>query len=524
LLVDLMLAASVAMQIAAAVLLVRYRKAREWLWVWIFLGLAVLLTLSSHLVLYFERLQHGHGATLLEAGFSLAGTAALLVAIGLVAPRLRSITRSREALRRSEERWERLVGSIRDVVFEIDTEGRYTGVFGGWLEEVGATAEDFVGRRPEDVFVPETAAVFSQAMAAALAGEASSSESRVEMPWGLAHYHTSLAPIHDASGTIIGAVGVARDMSSVRETERSLASEKAFAEMLIETANVLVVRVDAEGIVRLINQTAEEVTGYSRDELLGRDWFDVMMPRHVYPRAWEEFQASRAAGEVSGGSAKARGSRVYAIITKSGAERAVSWQYTDIFEDGEFAGRIAYGIDITESRRRAKELKHLATHDTLTGLPNRRSFENAVERAVARAHRGSPSALLFIDIDNFKMCNDTHGHAFGDRVLRDIGRMLQLQVREPDMVARIGGDEFGILLDGADLEDARIIAERVCVGMSGVDSKDVELDLSCGIASMDDSGGFEDFYTGADTAMYVAKGSDERVVVYEPGLTPRRSR
>lgn len=128
--------------------------------------------------------------------------------------------------------------------------------------------------------------------------------------------------------------------------------------------------------------------------------------------------------------------------------------------------------------------------------------------------------MLFIDVDDFKLCNDTHGHTFGDAILTEIARVLHRQVREPDLVARLGGDEFAALLEGASVGDARVVAERMREGVVRMaEQHGTRLDLSIGVMSMDGDADYERVLSGADTAMYASKRSGGGVVVYEPEST-----
>ena len=117
--------------------------------------------------------------------------------------------------------------------------------------------------------------------------------------------------------------------------------------------------------------------------------------------------------------------------------------------------------EMTERKQAEVQLKYLATHDYLTGIPNRYSFEKSLKKAVAKAKRGEKSALLFIDIDNFKLVNDTKGHAVGDDLLISVANAIMKHLRESDYLARLGGDEFGVLLEGVTVDEARIVAEKL---------------------------------------------------------------
>lgn len=175
-------------------------------------------------------------------------------------------------------------------------------------------------------------------------------------------------------------------------------------------------------------------------------------------------------------------------------------------------------IDLTERRQREEQLAYMATHDSLTGLPNRRMFEHTLERAVSRAKRGTVSALLVLDIDNFKSYNDALGHLEGDQALANFALLLQRHVRAGDLLARIGGDEFAVLFEGTAVEEAVDIAERMRVAASHEEfvahARVHELSLSAGLVPVDGTRDGRAVFDLADAAMYRAKeqGRDQVVV------------
>lgn len=172
-----------------------------------------------------------------------------------------------------------------------------------------------------------------------------------------------------------------------------------------------------------------------------------------------------------------------------------------------------------------KELQFLATHDFLTGLPNRYFLELNLKRALARARRGRQSALLFLDLDNFKLINDTLGHGAGDRALRFIVELLRKNLREGDLLARVGGDEFAVLLEGSSYEEAKIIAERLrrIVDETPVtlEGHTFNLSLSIGITLLDEKMDIQKILGRADAALYAAKESGGNTcVVVRPEEDP----
>ena len=169
--------------------------------------------------------------------------------------------------------------------------------------------------------------------------------------------------------------------------------------------------------------------------------------------------------------------------------------------------------DITDSKRlevalreHADESDRLATHDSLTGVGNRRAFMVALDRAVALAGRGTSSAMLFMDVDGFKRCNDERGHAFGDEVLISVASLLKNEVREVDLVARIGGDGYAALLAGTDETGALEVAKRMRASVEALGVEiGIPIDLSVGIAGV-----------GADvSAVHVLSTADQRMYEYK---------
>ncbi len=172
-------------------------------------------------------------------------------------------------------------------------------------------------------------------------------------------------------------------------------------------------------------------------------------------------------------------------------------------------------------REQEKQLGFLATHDQLTGLPNRRLLENALKKGVARARRGKPSTFMMMDLDNFKVVNDTMGHTIGDKVLVAFTRLLQEHLREYDLLARIGGDEFALLLDSEDINEAKAIADRICQTIEEqrfvFDNHSFHLGLSIGLVLIDGNHDQGTLLSQADTAMYTAKRQGRnRAVLYYP--------
>ncbi|MCL6638493.1 MAG: EAL domain-containing protein [Firmicutes bacterium] len=179
--------------------------------------------------------------------------------------------------------------------------------------------------------------------------------------------------------------------------------------------------------------------------------------------------------------------------------------------------------DITERKRIEEQLKYLATHDSLTNIPNRFFLEETLKRSVAKAKRGQKSALLLIDLDNFKLVNDLLGHAAGDEMLITLVKILKNNLREGDLLARLGGDEFAVLIEGASVEEALHVAEKL---RRVIDEEEIRLamseaafnlSLSIGVAIIDGTLDYQKLLSRADTALYSAKDEGRnKVVLLDP--------
>jgi len=168
--------------------------------------------------------------------------------------------------------------------------------------------------------------------------------------------------------------------------------------------------------------------------------------------------------------------------------------------------------DVTDRKKAEQRLQHDALHDALTGLPNRVLFLDRLDQAIRRAQRSTPAAaaaVLFLDLDRFKLVNDSLGHQVGDELLKAVARRLESAVRPPDTVARLGGDEFTVLLDGvSDVHEAALVAERVHATLKTpfeIDDRDLHIDASIGIALADANAAPDTVLRDADVAMYRAK-------------------
>lgn len=296
--------------------------------------------------------------------------------------------------------------------------------------------------------------------------------------------------------------------AETRRVEAALRFERDRAQRYLDVAATIIVVVDNAGRIELVNRKGCDIIGREEADLIGEDWIDLSMPEH------ERVAARRVFTQLVSGELDSVEEFETSVIAADGDVRTIAWHTTLLRDgDGRIMGTLAAGDDVTERRRSEQQIAYLAYHDALTGLPNRILLEEHLTLALARTRRTQDElTLLHIGVDNFKLVNDSLGHAAGDDLLRRLAARLQESVRATDLLARVGGDEFLLLL--ADVpEDAGAVAERVAAQIIDalaepflLGGAEFQVTASIGIAAAPrDSYDAETLLNHADSAMYQAK-------------------
>ena len=287
-----------------------------------------------------------------------------------------------------------------------------------------------------------------------------------------------------------------RTMLDSRAAEIKL-SENEVAHMTLDSIGEAVLRMDLKENVKYLNQVAEKMTGWFREEAHGRPVAEVL-----------RFIDGASRTPVSSVASCTN----CILVRRDGSEVGVERITTLIHEhDGSITGAIMAFRDVTAARAKSLEMSHLAQHDVLTGLPNRVLFNDRLTQAIALADRqGKQLAVMFVDLDHFKKINDSLGHEIGDKLLRSVGERLRACVRRSDTVSRLGGDEFVVLLSQVEhAEDAAISARKTLRALTAphlIDGKSLDINVSIGVSTYPiDGQDAESLINRADNAMYEAK-------------------
>ncbi len=393
------------------------------------------------------------------------------------------------------------------LILVFDTELRFVRTAGQALERLGDPDSFCEGRLLVDALPAELWRAIAPLLRSALAGE-----TRTREIWTAGQRHcvmVDIGPLRvrgaggDADGAVAGGIAVVLDITARRRAELLAPRPESYFEEHIERLERSPIGtglLDSEGRWLLVNRALCDITGYTGDELIGRRLDGIVHPEDAGNDS--EQRRRLLAGEIPAFSVEKRyfdaaGETVSAIVSMSLVRD----------RDGTPLNYVAQLHDVSERKRLEENLRGLGDHDPLTGLRNRRLFGHDLKLQVARSRRyGEVAGLMLIDVDAFRRVNDRHGERAGDEALEAIARALTRRLRETDLVARLGADQFAVLLPHIDEEGLAVVAEGLSrvIAACGVDVGDDFLhpSASIGFTLVDEHvASAEDALLAADRAM-----------------------
>jgi diguanylate cyclase (GGDEF)-like protein/PAS domain S-box-containing protein len=388
---------------------------------------------------------------------------------------------------------------------------------------VGVDRGELIGRRLADLVPPEYSELVSENIQRRLAGDSAAERYEIDMvglQGQMARLEIASTPIEYDKGRALLITGVEILPTMTAQTLRLPAELGAEPPSLaLDSLAEAIIATDKDGRINYMNPAAEQLTGSALTAATGKILEEILSLVDETDRRLLSDPVHQA---LTTGAPVNLSRRALMLSRANGSERSIELSASPIRNSArELVGAVVMLHDVTEMRGLTRQMSYQAAHDALTGLVNRREFERRLEEAIESGHRGDGQHVLsYLDLDRFKLVNDTSGHLAGDSMLREVAKLLRDAVRDSDTVGRLGGDEFGILLVGCPLEKARQIADDVCraVGDHRFVWRDKIFNIGASIGLVEisrESGTLEELLAAADTACYVAKRQGTgRVVVY----------
>lgn len=319
----------------------------------------------------------------------------------------------------------------------------------------------------------------------------------------------------DENGTVLRAVGTDTDITRIKTVEHELAAEKERLRVTLEAMADGMIATDEKGCVTYVNAAAERLIGYSDAEARGIRVDTIFPLRHAGSDLPAECPARICL--LEGRAVEAEDEVV--LTSQDGVSRDIRCTASPVISGGRIEGAVLVFQDVSQSRALQRQLAHSASHDDLTGLPNRGAFDRALAAAIASAQgNGRRHSLLYIDLDRFKPVNDTAGHAAGDALLKQVAQTIRGACRDHDFAARIGGDEFAVVLHDCPLTNGMMVAQKIvrAIGALAFDWVDrtYSIGASVGVTAVTGQPASALGFLGeADAACYAAKGSGRGTAV-----------
>jgi len=405
-------------------------------------------------------------------------------------------------LRESEERYVDIFDNTSDLIQCIAPDGRFLYTNRTWRETMGYGEEEVQSLSLLDVLHPDSMVCCQDRFQRLLQGDTLSCITfKFVAKSGETIYLLGDCGSIIKEGGAISTRGIFKNVTDTVRAQEALRITEARYQSLYENAPDIYTTINADGEILSINHAAAPMIGYEVGELIGESASKAIHPedqRAVFACIERQFRNPDAENDIE-----------YRMIRKDGS---ILWVHQRVtLEPGVDEPRLLVVCrDVTDKRNLEAQLAYQASHDALTNLINRREFERRLQRVLSGDTDSTDRhALCFLDLDQFKIINDTCGHVAGDELLRQIAALLEGQIRARDTLARLGGDEFAILMEHASLDKAALLAEKIRATVAGFQfhwrSQRFSLGVSIGVVSIQPGQSIFDAVNRADMACYNAK-------------------
>jgi diguanylate cyclase (GGDEF)-like protein/PAS domain S-box-containing protein len=419
--------------------------------------------------------------------------------LGVFMHEVTELDASQEQLRQSEQMLRSITENLPTLIGKVDRQGRFAFLNSRSLEFFRMPAEKLLGQSVRTAYSEDDYAKIEAHVDAALAGRRASFESEVVNAGGTSHYHAAFVPQFDEANNPDGFLAMAFDISSRRRSELAQRDSEERLRTITDNVPVLISYVDRDLRYQFANAMYKDWLGVASKDMLGRTVAEVF---------GDDYYAARASSiaQAMGGNM----SSIEVSVHRKGHERILNSTYMPHYRDGAIVGVYVLATDATAARSHERKLLALANADPLTNLPNRRMFEFHLVKALALARRQQTCvALMYLDLDDFKRINDTHGHAAGDAVLVEFGRRVAATLRESDLLARLAGDEFTVVLEAVDsIASCEMVARKIHQALHApflYRGAALTISASIGVALGDGAVSQASLGAQADAALYAAK-------------------
>ncbi len=393
-----------------------------------------------------------------------------------------------------------ILRALPEIIILLDSKGNYLDIITSNSDDLVDQKENLVKKNVRDILPAAEAEKFINICSSSFKeGEVKNFEYSLWIDGQQKFFNalfSAVEPEHKIGKVVVASI---RNITDLKETERRLKEQKAYFEQLFNNSTEAISLMDNNHCVIKVNKKFEELFGYTEEEIKGYNLDDFLLPDEIESTGRHYTEKVKRGEKVTDETVRK---------SKDGKKIDVFLQGFPINLSNGQIGIYALYTDISQRKKKEREIKYLSFHDEMTGLYNRRYFENELERL--ESSRKLPVAVVIGDLDGLKKINDVYGHKMGDKFIMSAAQVLKNTSRSEDVAARIGGDEFAVILPETDTESAHKYCKRIRENINRFNQKNdlpQKLSISLGTSILENnSQSLDEIFNEADQKMYINKG------------------